>query len=281
MGMNMYEQLNTIHQRPEVFSVYTADLLWTDPHLANQMLQTHLNQDTPLASRPFPAIDRVVDWLDQTFQLNGKAVCDLGCGPGLYAERFARRGATVHGVDFSVNSIAYAKENSDRHGGRLNYHVANYLTDPLPRDQDLATLIYCDFCPLSPTQRRTLFAQIRASLKPSGTFVFDVVSKTAFESVVDNSLFARNYMGGFWSAGDYFAFHNTYRYETEAVGLDHFTIVEANRSWDVYNWLQYFNADDIRSELTTNGFDLVDIVDGFDEVGATNTTFGVISKPVI
>lgn len=277
----MYKQLNDIHRRPKVFSVYTADLLWTDPHLAHQMLQTHLNQDTPLASRPFPAIDRVVDWLDRKFQLNGMDVCDLGCGPGLYAGRFAQRGATVHGVDFSANSIAYAKKNTGRHGGRLTYDVADYLTDPLPRDQDLVTLIYCDLCPLSPTQRRALFAQVRASLKSGGSFVFDVVSKTAFKAVVENSHFARNYMDGFWSAGDYFAFHNTYRYEAETVSLDHFTIVEAHRTWDVYNWLQHFNSEDIRSELTANGFGLVEIVDGFDEVGAMNTTFGVISKPMI
>ena len=97
--MSMYNQIKKIHQRPEVFSVYTADVLWTRPHLAGQMLQTHLNQETPLASRPFVAIDRVVTWLDGRFRLKGKAVCDLGCGPGLYAERYAQCGAIVCGLD--------------------------------------------------------------------------------------------------------------------------------------------------------------------------------------
>ena len=275
----MYEQLQTIHQRPAAFSIYTADVLWTDPHLANQMLQTHLSQDTALASRPISAVEKVVAWLDDTFHLNGKAVCDLGCGPGLYSERFAQRGATVHGLDFSANSIAYARENAARHGGDVTYDVANYLTDPLPGNQDLVTLIYCDLCPLSPAQRKILFAQIRDSLKPGGAFVFDVVSAKAFEAVVENSVFARNYMGGFWSAGDYFAFHNTFRYEAERVSLDHFTIVEEGRVWDVYNWLEHFSPEDIRGELAANGFDVVDIVEGFDAEEAPETSFGVIARP--
>ena len=59
--MTLYRQLHQIQSKPELFSVYTADVLWTQPHLANQMLNTHLDQDTALASRPINAIERVVD----------------------------------------------------------------------------------------------------------------------------------------------------------------------------------------------------------------------------
>ncbi|MEQ8824020.1 MAG: hypothetical protein RIC14_06585 [Filomicrobium sp.] len=98
----MYEQLTTIQQRPQLFSAYTAETLWTQPLLANQMLQMHLDQDSVLASRPVDAIDRVVDWIDQSLGLDGASVCDLGRGPGLYASKFAERSLTVLGVDFSL-----------------------------------------------------------------------------------------------------------------------------------------------------------------------------------
>ena len=52
----MYELLLDISQRPAPFSRYTAMELWTRPHLARQMLQYHLNQETELASRPFETI---------------------------------------------------------------------------------------------------------------------------------------------------------------------------------------------------------------------------------
>ena len=275
----MYDQLKKIHQRPEVFSVYTADVLWTRPHLADQMLQTHLNQETPLASRPLVAVDRVVAWLDEQFHLDGKAVCDLGCGPGLYAERYARCGAVVHGLDFSANSIEYAKTSASEKGVSVTYAVANYLTDPLPRDQDLITMIYCDLCPLSPAQRQTLLGKVRTSLRPDGAFVFDVASIKAFEDTTETTTFGHTYMDGFWSEKDYFAFHNTYRYEDENVSLDHFTIIEEKGTWDVYNWMQYYTPESIAAELGANGLDVVDIVGGFGVDGADDTTFAVIARP--
>lgn len=279
----MYNHLKKSHQRPKAFSVYTADVLWTQPHLADQMLQTHLNQDTPLASRPFAAIDHVVNWLDETFSLNGKAVCDLGCGPGLYTERFARRGAIVYGLDFSANSIAYAKSRVSDKDQSATYFVGNYLTDPLPQGQDLVTMIYCDLCPLSPAQRKILLGKIRKSLSPNGTFVFDVASTKAFEGVSETTMFGHNYMGGFWSPNDYFAFHNCYRYEDENISLDHFAIVEETGSWDVYNWMQYFTPKSIEAELKANGFEMIDVVNGFGankENETDETTFGVIARPM-
>lgn len=148
------------------------------------MLKTHLDQNTPLASRTLPVVDQTVAWLDDRFGLDGKNVCDLGCGPGLYAERYAQRGARVKGLDFSTNSITYAIENASAERGSLLFRQANYLTDELPAGQDLITLIYCDFCPLSPAQRSILLNKVRQALAPDGAFVFDVHSETAFEVIL-------------------------------------------------------------------------------------------------
>ena len=277
---NMYEKLKKICQRPPVFSVYTADVLWTQPHLANQMLQTHLSQETPLASRPLIAVDRVVSWLDDRFHLKGKAVCDLGCGPGLYTERYAQRGATVCGLDFSANSIEYAKTSASGKNINVAYLVANYLIDPLPQDQDLVTMIYCDLCPLSPTQRRILLGKIRESLHPDGVFVFDVASIKAFECKTEGTVFGRNYMDGFWSEGDYFVFHSVHRYKHENVSLDHFAILEERGDWNIYNWMQYYTDSSIAMELYENGFEVVDITSGFDADETDQKTLGVIAKPM-
>lgn len=273
----MYTQLRNIHQRPAVFSTYTAEILWTQPHLANQMLQTHLSQDTVLASRPVDAIGRVVDWIDQSFGLDGKSVCDLGCGPGLYSNRFAGRGAVVHGLDFSSNSIDYARKHAPSNAGSVTYQVANYLKGPLPEQQDLVTLIYCDLCPLSPIQRKTLLTKIRHALSSGGKFLFDVFSIKAFDGVVEGVSFERNLMNGFWSANDYFAFQHTFRYDHEAVSLDQFTVIEKDRTWVVYNWLKYFSQDEIRLELEQAGFGNIEFTEGFGLDRSDETTFGVIA----
>ena len=42
--------------------------------------------------------------------LREMAIADFGCGPGLYAQRLARAGLNVTGIDFSANSLQYARE---------------------------------------------------------------------------------------------------------------------------------------------------------------------------
>lgn len=274
----MFEELSEIHRKPDLFSVYTAETLWTEPHLAQQMLKTHLDQTTPLASRPLHIIDQTVQWLDEEFGPNGKRICDLGCGPGLYAERYAQRGAEVEGLDFSASSIEYAILNSDPGRGSFAFRQANYLTDALPTQQDLITLIYCDFCVLFPSQRATLLGKVRRSLNSEGVFVFDVSSMKAFETVSEGIVFARNYMDGFWTADECYVFHSTWKYETAAVSLDLFTIVEEQKTWRVYNWLQHFSQSTLEAELKSSGFEIDDISNRLDASDTEAHSFTVVAR---
>lgn len=95
----MYELLSDISRRPVPFSRCTTKDLWTRPYLAQQMLSFHLNPETDLASRRFETIDLAVGWIDSQLNLSGKLLCDLGCGPGLYTQRFAAKKATVTGTE--------------------------------------------------------------------------------------------------------------------------------------------------------------------------------------
>ncbi|MET2898957.1 hypothetical protein ABXV22_11615 [Vibrio rotiferianus] len=57
----MFKKLNEATAKPAVWSAYTADVLWTDNHIAKQMLSFHLNQEIEAASRSFNFIDESVD----------------------------------------------------------------------------------------------------------------------------------------------------------------------------------------------------------------------------
>ena len=173
----MYDSLCDISKRPEPFSRYTVKELWTRPHLARQMLGYHLSQETDLASRRFDSIDRVVEWINAQLGLSGKSICDLGCGPGLYTQRFASWGAKVTGVDFSPFSLDHAKT---RDAKAIRYIEADYLSDDLPTGFDIITLIYTDFCALSPAQRNKLLRRMRTMLNPGGHIVLDVVGIGSF-----------------------------------------------------------------------------------------------------
>ena len=57
----------------------------------------------------------------------GMKLLDLGCGPGLYAERLVRAGIEVVGVDISENSLASIKKVIEDKGFETVY-VWNHLT---------------------------------------------------------------------------------------------------------------------------------------------------------
>lgn len=257
----MYDDLKKIHERPEPFSRYTAEKMWADPYISRQMLAYHLSQQTDLASRRFGTIDRIVNWIDAQVGLKGARVLDLGCGPGFYAQRFHDRGAAVTGIDFSPSSVEFAKKAALDNRAMIDYRVGNYLEAPLPEGLDLVVLIYLDICVLSPGQRRGLLERIRAALRPGGCFLFDIATLKAFEEFQEHASCSRRMMDNFWAQDDYFAFHNSFKYERDKLMLDQYTIVEADKRWQVFNWMQYFGEDDIEQLLLRCGFSSVQLED--------------------
>ncbi|WP_026380653.1 class I SAM-dependent methyltransferase [Afifella pfennigii] len=249
----MYSILHDLNQKPEPFPRYTTDTLWTDPWIAQQMLKTHLDQGTDLASRRFRTIDGTVGWFERKIGLSGKKVCDLGCGPGLYATRMAARGAQVIGVDFSTVSLSYARSEATSRNLDIEYRPADYLTDDLPGEQDIVSLIYCDFCTLSPKKRRTLLKRIKGMLKPGGAFVFDVSTTPQFAERREVVTYARRPMGDFWSPDDHFGFQTTFLYDEEKIALDRYLIVGPERQFEIFNWIQYFDPETISEELREAG----------------------------
>ncbi|MBF0194016.1 MAG: class I SAM-dependent methyltransferase [Magnetococcales bacterium] len=256
----MYDLFHDLSVRPKPFSRYTAKTLWTRPHLAEQMLNYHLNQDTDLASRKVETIDRVVSWLDGQLQLSNKSLCDLGCGPGLYTQRFATRGADVTGVDFSNYTLNYAKQEANKSGQNILYINADYLLDKLPKSFDVVTLIYCDLCALSYKQRSTLLKRMHNMLNPGGKIVIDVAGIGSLKQKQEQTILEDKLMGGFWASGEYVGLQRSYLYKSEHLALDRYLIVEPNESWQIFNWFQHFTPDRLIKELNLSGFEVATMV---------------------
>ncbi|MCP3669210.1 MAG: class I SAM-dependent methyltransferase [Gammaproteobacteria bacterium] len=247
----MYDFIHDISVRPEPFSKYTAKELWTRQHLSRQMLEFHLNQQTDLASRRIEIIDDSARWIDTQLNLSGKSLCDLGCGPGLYSQRFAELGAKVTGVDFSRYTLGYARDHSDQ---SISYIHADYLADKLPSGFDVITLIYTDLCVLSPGQRYKLLGRMREMLKPEGHVVIDVAGTGLLKSRKELTLIENKLMGGFWASGDYVGIQKSFIYEEQYLALDRYIIVEPGETWQIYNWYQHYTPLMIEKELRNSGF---------------------------
>ena len=120
---------------------------------------------------------------------------------------------------------------------------------------DLITMIFCDFCALSPLQRNALLTRFYTFLKPGGAVLLDVHSLNTFDRIDEAATYERNQLNGFWSPNAYYGFLNTFKYPKEKVTLDKYTIIEQNRVRTIYNWLQFFSRDALREEFENNGFD--------------------------
>lgn len=248
----MIEQIN---QRPEVFGHYTARDLWDDDYISEKMLAFHLNAETDVSSRNRSFIERSVKWIVSHFNLQkGSMVADFGCGPGLYTERLAQHGCDVTGIDFSHRSIEYAKNSADKNGLSINYVNQNYLSFETEKRFDLILMIMCDFCALSPEQRRTILSKFSRLLKPQGKVLFDVYSLVGYNERQEESRHEVNLLDGFWSPDRYDGFLNVFKYDKEKVILDKYTILQNNKTRVIYNWLQYFSPESLREEVKETGF---------------------------
>ncbi len=96
-------------------------------------------------------------------------------------------------------------------------------------------------------------------LNPGGSILLDVCSIRAFEQRQESRIFEPNLLNGFWSNREYYGFLNIFKYETEKVILDKYTIIETERTRTIYNWLQYFSVDDIKREFSQSGLTIDNI----------------------
>ncbi len=277
----MFEELERINERPEPFEFYTASDLWTDEHTSAQMLSFHLNEALDVSSRKAEFINRSVEWIASRFNINrDSTIMDFGCGPGLYATRLAKHGANVTGIDFSGRSIEHAKEVAAREQLNINYVKQNYLDFETEDRFNLVLMIMCDFCALSPTQRRGILRKFHRILKSGGSVLLDVYSLAALDQKEEVATYEVNLLNGFWSPDKYYGFLNTFIYHGEKVVLDKYTIVEAERTRTVYNWLQYFALEDVEREFVEAGFSIEGV---YSDVAGTpydrnSNEFAVIAR---
>ena len=277
----MFYILEQINQRPEPFEVYTAEDLWNDEYTSQQMLNYHLNGNVDISSRKLNFIESSVKWIVSQFNVTENTdIIDFGCGPGLYSTRLAQFGANVTGLDFSKNSIQYARKTAQDLNLSIDYINQNYLSFLTDKKFDLILMIMCDFCALSFEQRKMLIEKFYSILKPGGSVLLDVYSTNAFDKRQESATYELNQLDNFWSADKYYAFVNTFIYPDEKVTLDKYTIIEAKRTRTIFNWLQHFTTDTLQAEFTSAGFDITNLY--ADVAGSqfipTTDEFAIIAK---
>ena len=248
----MFNYLNQYLKYPEIYTSSTTNF-WIDEYISQNLLAIHLNPELELASRKTEFIERSVCWIGESVSpISHPKLLDIGCGPGLYAERFAKTGYEVTGIDFSKRSIEYARNVAKEQRLSISYLNQNYLDLDLPDTYDFATMIYCDYGALSTENRKILMGKIYDSLRPGGKFLLDVCSIKQYAEFEESQTWEVN-NGGFWSSEKYICFNGNRKYQ-DFTTLNQTVVITQRETKVYYIWNHCFTKNSLIDEATNAGF---------------------------
>ncbi len=258
-GLLNFNDLEKITKKPKLFAKDDGNF-WQDPYISEHLLYAHLDDDSDQGSRKYENIIQAVHWLSSYMKLPEESkYLDLGCGPGLYSENFFGQGFDVTGIDFSENSINYAKEQAAEFGYPIQYLCKDYLQIDYENEFDVVSLIYGDLCVLSHQDRDKLLKKVYKALKPGGFLIFDVFTKYYFETrEPDQSWYISN-EDGFWSEKEHLLLQSHYKYKKDKVRLDKYTLVFNDGEMRTHHiWKHYFSVKRAIAMAEEHGFTVKD-----------------------
>ena len=230
---------------------------WNDPSFSARMLREHLSQEHDAASRRYAIIDRQVEWLYQTL-LGGQSmpILDLGCGPGLYTSRLARRGCRCSGIDFSPASIAYAREQARNMELDCQYIEGDLRTTSFGTGFGLAMFIFGELNVFRPQDAHLILLKAHDALNQNGLLVLEPHTLEAVRSIGELPSNWYSVSSGLFSENPHFCFQENFWDEASCTATSRYFVVDALSS-EVTRYaatVQAYTLDQYRTLLQECGF---------------------------
>jgi nitroreductase/SAM-dependent methyltransferase len=136
-------------------------------------------QETPVEDLPWfhigldPDIEQALEHL----RLAGKAVLDLGCGPGTQAVALARLGFSVTAIDVSWSAVQSAGRLAEAEGAVVEFHVDDVLHSKLAGPFGLIVDRGVFHCFAQPDDQQAYLATIRRLLSAGGVLLLKCFHK--------------------------------------------------------------------------------------------------------
>lgn len=254
---NIINQMKKLSIKPPLFHKECGNI-WTEEHISTQMLDSHLNPNFDGASRRNLIIEKTVEFLNMNVLKNNSLILDLGCGPGLYAEKLCKNGHKITGIDFSQNTINYAKSSAKKKGLDIEYKCDNFLNLKYFEDYNVVMQVYGEINTFSDEERDKLFKIVYNALKPNGLFIFDVTTPALRKKC---GLKKNWYIseGGFWREKTHIVLEEGFQYNND-IWLDQY-IVADDEGVQVYrNWFHDYTVETISEIIQNCGFKIIDMM---------------------
>jgi len=246
-----WKALDTARRKPRPFSPGTG-LFWSDPYLASHVVWAHLDDRTDDASRTLARIEKEVAWINSLLPQPGRLL-DLGCGVGRHAQLLAEKGWNVTGVDASVPSIEFARQEAQDASLSIDFRVGDIRSARLPQNQDIILVAYGTLATFSPAELRRLIDRCRRALAPRGVLVFDVFRQSWWKKQL---LTAQKGLPwdvvtdeGFWSQEPHLVLTRTDAYPVLRTFGRTFVVVETDRVRRFCLWYRWYDRSHIQDEI--------------------------------
>lgn len=253
---NVMKQIVALSNKPNVFERGTGNI-WTEEYIAKQMLKAHLDKTSDGASRNIEAIEKTVDFINKAIKKNS-TILDLGCGPGLYAERLFQLGHSITGIDFSENTIQYARNHAKQENLHIEYRCEDMFQLNYNKQFDVVMQIYGEINTFSGYEREQIFRIVRDALKPEGVFIFDVTTPVhRKKSGLSNKWYISE--NGFWRGNRHLVLEEGFAYE-DNIWLDQYIVMDEEEIKVYRNWFHNYTKKDIETIVLEAGFTKVNVI---------------------
>jgi len=231
---------------------------WDEPGFSQRMLAEHLSQGHDAASRRTALIERQVRWIHEHLLLGRPCrILDLGCGPGLYAQRLAALGHRCVGIDFGPASIAYARQQAASAGAACRYIQGDLRTTPFGvAAYDLVMLIYGELNVFRRAEAADLLARAHAALAPGGSLLLEPHTFQAVQEVGTGPATWYSSAGGLFSERPHLVLYEPFWHQAPAIATERYHVVDAETG-DVTRYassMHAYHEDDYRRLLRDAGF---------------------------
>jgi SAM-dependent methyltransferase len=231
---------------------------WNDPDFSRRMLAVHLDESHDWASRRTEKRLKIIDELTAIIGLSpGDRVLDVGCGPGLYCQEWARRGMQVEGWDYAPAAIEYARRQAQEAGLEIRYVRDDYRNLDAVERFDLVTLIFGDLNVFSLEDAEALLRRIGRALCPGGYFFADITTPDAFPAREVRQRFGYH-ASGLWSDTPYLELYEAHPVRPDGLRWERYVIIEARggRARVYTTWSQEYTVETITALLERAGLSL-------------------------
>ncbi|WP_207648230.1 class I SAM-dependent methyltransferase [Desulfotruncus arcticus] len=243
-------------KKPPIFESSNS-CIWTEEYISERMLEAHLNPDIDAASHKIETIEGTVKfWLEKGLIKPGDRVLDLGCGPGLYAERLAIAGMRVVGIDQSEAVLSHAMKQAKQKNLSIEYRCMNFLELKDEGKYDAVLQVFGEFCTLPDDDRDLFLAKIYRAVKPGGIFLMDVSTrKLRVKDGLKNNWYVNE--SGFWRPGPHLVLEMGFDYPDNDIWLDQYIVVDQGGNTTTYRcWFHDYSLETLTPVVESAGFDV-------------------------